>query len=806
MTLPLENIIVVEASEGVAGAFCGRMLAAFGADVIKVERPPAGDWTRKAQPTLPGVSGPESSALHLHLDMGKRSVLLDWHTERGSESLKRLIQNADVLLEDWNAATIDRMGLSEGVEALNPRLIDMSLTPFGTSGPYADWIATPLVSLALGGFLYLSGDEDREPLVIPGRQPEYLAGLHGYGGMMMALLERQRTGRGKRVSVSEIETLAALHQFTTVMHTYGGVVRSRHGARWENKGNYGRYPITILPCKDGYVSYAVSTEGQWDLLFPMVGQPELLEDPRFVTFEVRREHADDIDAVLIDWMKDKTRSEVFEFAAGDWSEPASPLLYLSETLDDEQLRHRNFFTDVEHPDAGTLTYPTVPFRMSATQPEFRSAPRLGQHTEEILSAQIPSPLTEEDRNESESSPLSDIRILDLTRVWAGPLATRILGDFGAEVIKISDPRVPIDRLGGTNNKLNRNKPNLALRLDRDRGRDVFLELVKTADVVVENFRPRVMKNFNLTYEDLRAVRPDIVMCSMPGYGTTGKYADYPAFGPSVEAMTGIPSMMGYQGGPPRTSALAYPDPVSALNSVAAIMTALNHRRRTGQGQFIDLALIEGPICQIGEYIAAHSRTGIQPERVGNAHPDHAPYGVYPARGEDEWIAICVTSDGQWRELCRLMGSPELVHSAKFADGPTRRRNANTLDDIVARWTCEHDGAELAAALQSAGIAAGRTVKNYQLLADPHLGARNFFVEIDEPDVGMKTYPGQAIRMDGMDRASWIPSARLGEHTGRILSQLLGMDPAQIDELEQNETIGIFRETKNEPLRTNDSKR
>ena len=808
MTLPLENLSVIEASEGVAGAFCGRMLAAFGADVVKIECPPDGDWTRTAEPVLPDVTASEASALHLHLNMGKRSVLLDWHTRNGAESLRRLIRDADVLIEDWDTNTLERMDLGYGAEPLNPRLIDMSLTPFGTSGPYSAWASTPLVSLALGGFLYLSGDEDREPLVIPGRQPEYLAGLHGYGGLMIALLERQRTGRGKRVSVSEIETLAALHQFTTVMHTYGGVVRSRHGARWENKGNYGRYPITILPCMDGYVSYAVSTEGQWDLLFPMVGQPELLEDPRFETFEVRRDHADDIDAILIDWMRDKTRSEVFEFAAGDWSEPASPLLYLSETLNDEQLAHRNFFTEVEHPDAGTLSYPTVPFRMSATQPEFRSAPRLGEHTDQVLGAQTPPPSSERDgvrantylsqpsMSKSESPPLADIRILDLTRVWAGPLATRILGDFGAEVIKISDPRVPIDRLGGTNNKLNRNKPSLALRLDHVGGRDTFLELVKTADVVVENFRPRVMKNFNLTYEDLRAVRPDIIMCSMPGYGTTGKYADYPAFGPSVEAMTGIPSMMGYEGGPPRTSALAFPDPVSALNSVAAIMTALNHRRRTGQGQFIDLALIEGPICQIGEFIAAHSRTGIQPPRVGNSHPEHAPYGVYPARGEDEWIAICVRSDTQWRELCRLMGRPELADSRDYSEEPLRRRNMTTLDDMVARWTSDRDGAELAASLQSVGIAAGRAAKNYQLLADPHLDERGFFVEIEEPDVGPKIYPGQAVRMAGMDRASWIPSARLGEHTEKVLNELLGMNPAQIDDLEQNETIGIFRETKN----------
>ncbi len=796
MSLPLKNITVIEAAEGVAGAFCGRMLAGFGANVIKIERPPDGDWTRTAEPRLPRVRASEAGALFLHLNMGKRSALLDWHTGRGENALKRLISDADVLLEDWDAATLERMGIANGVDALNPRLIDLSLTPFGASGPYSDWATTPLVSLALGGFLYLSGDEDREPLTIPGRQPEYVAGLHGYGGAMIALWERERTGRGRRVEVSEIETLASLHQFTTVMHTYGGVVRGRHGARWENKGNYGRYPITILPCRDGYVSFAVSTEGQWDLLFPMVGLPELLDDPRFDTFAERRQHADVIDAILIDWMKDKTRREVFEFAAGDWSEPASPLLELSETLNDQQLRHRGLFTEVEHPDAGALTYPTVPFRMSATQPEFRPAPRLGEHTDEILNAvstsQKPTPSVSNKapawRNDG---PLSDVRILDLTRVWAGPLATRILADFGAEVIKISDPRVPIDRAGGTNNKLNRNKTNIALRLDRESGRDAFLELAATSDVVVENFRPRVMNNFNLTYQTLREVRPDIVMCSMPGFGTTGKYADYPAFGPSVEAMTGIPSMMGYEGGPPRTSALAYPDPVSALNSVAAIMTALNHRRRTGQGQFIDLALIEGPICQIGEYIVAHSRTGIQPPRVGNSHPDHAPHGVYPALGEDEWIAICVMSDAEWVELCGLMTRPELANSPEFSHSSERRRNASRLDPMIAEWTRQRDGARLAAALQDVGIAAGRAAKNYQLLADPHLAERGFFVEIEEPDVGGKVYPGQAVRMPGLNPSAWRPSARLGEHTDRILSGLLGMSDKRISRMEQDETIGIF---------------
>ena len=784
---PLAGLSVVEVAEGVAGPFCGRLLAAFGADVVKIERPPLGDRTRQAEPRIPDAPPSEAGAQFLYLNMGKRGAALDWRTPEGADSLRRLLASADILIEDWSAADRERLG----ADSLGDGAIDVSLTPFGLSGPYRDWKTTPLVSLALGGFLYLSGDEDREPLMIPGSQPEYLAGLHGFAGAMLALWERDANGRGGRVETTEIESLAALHQFTTVMHTYNGLVRSRHGARWENKGAYGRYPITILPCKDGYVSFAVSTEGQWDTLFPMVGKPELLDDPRFATFVERREHADDIDAILIDWMRDKTRREVFETAAGTWSEPASPLLDLSEVLSDGQLRHRRLFTEIDHPDAGALVYPTVPFRMSATPPKFRRAPRFGEHTAEILdgaskSARAKPRVLAKTRDESETAILGDLRVLDLTRVWAGPLATRILGDFGAEVIKISDPRVPLDRRGGTNNKLNRNKPSLALRLDQEEGREIFLELAAASDLVVENFRPRVMRNFGLTYEDLRRARPDIVMCSMSGFGATGAYRDYPAFGPSVEAMTGLPSMMGYAGGPPRTSSLAFPDLVAALNGVTAIAVALRHRRLTGEGQFIDLALNEGPVCQIGEHIAAHSRTGAQPPRAGNAHPDGgAPCGAYQAAGDDEWVAACVSSDEEWSRLHALL-------AADGVDAPAQR-DERTADAALSHWTRRRDAGEASSALQKIGVAAGRASKNWQLLADPHLNARGFFVEIEEPDVGAKKYPGQPIRSASLRISDWQPSARLGEHTERVLAALLGKDPARIGRLEAREVIGLFRE-------------
>ena len=206
-----------------------------------------------------------------------------------------------------------------------------------------------------------------------------------------------------------------------------------------------------------------------------------------------------------------------------------------------------------------------------------------------------------------------------------------------------------------------------------------------------------------------------------------------------------------------------------------------------------MALTEGPICQIGEYVAAHSRTGHQPPRVGNSHPVHAPYGVYPAMGDDNWVAICVQSDAEWRELCGLMGRPELSHDRRFSRESVRRSNRDEVDAIVSEWSRTLDGERIASSAQSVGIAAGRVAKNWQMLDDVHLNARGFFVDLTEPDVGRRKYPGQAIMVEGRRKSDWTPSARLGEHSEQVARNILGMMDEQIENLERDGTIGIFRE-------------
>ena len=831
---PLADLTVVEVTESVAGAFCGRMLAAFGVRVIKIERPPHGSWTRYAEPQLHGIDAPDAGALFLFDNMGKESVLLDWHSADGKAALLDMVSNADVLIDDWQPRTRRELGIdADTLQALNPALVNLSITPFGLTGPYADWQSRPLVSLALGGYLYLSGEEEREPLMLPGYQAQRLTAMKGYAGIMLALRAREMTGNGQPVEISEMEALTALHQFTFVSHEYDGIIRKRAGVRLATGRRTGGYPITTLPCKDGYITFSASAPHQWDYVCAMIGREDLLIDPRFAAFQSLKDAADEIDDILLEWCADKTRQEIVELAAGVYSVPASPVFDLSETLRDEQYLYRGLFADFQHPQANTLTFPLVPFHMSKTQPRFTPAPSLGQHNDVTLSKALsPSmgegwgggenpaqpaqelaraepfkepvrgepvepraphshPSTSSGRTDIEDNPvhtcmspspvrgepveplLSGIRVIDLTRVWAGPLVARILADFGAHVIKVADPRVPIDRTRGVDNKHNRNKDSLALRLDLEEGRGAFLELAAISDIVIESFRPHVMRNFRLDYESLCQVRPDIIMCSISGYGSEGAAAEFPAYGTSVESITGIPSLMGYTGEMPMTSGIAYPDPVTGMNALVAITTALRHRTATGQGQFIDIALAEGPVCQVGEYIGAYAHNGVQPSRNGNSHYLHAPHGVYPCQGDDRWLAIAVTCEAQWRSLCDVMGMPELASDDRFRGESERKANEPALNDIIARWTRERGAIEMMNALQTVGVPAGAVHRSIDMLADPHLRERDFFVTLDEPDVGRKTYPGQAIITEGLPKNEWRPSARLGAHNETIIHELLG---------------------------------
>ena len=412
-----------------------------------------------------------------------------------------------------------------------------------------------------------------------------------------------------------------------------------------------------------------------------------------------------------------------------------------------------------------------------------------------------------------SGALEGVRIIDLTRVWAGPLAVRMLADLGAEVIKVEGlaargmANVPpsVGKMLGVYadddtgehpwnrhalfNDFNRNKFGITLELNTHQGAEILKRLVKISDIIIDNYTPRVMPNFGLGYDILRRINPSIVMVSMPGFGMTGPYRDYMALGTTLEPASGMSSLMGYRGGPPHISGNAYPDPVASLNAAAAVLVALWHREQTGEGQFVDVAQIEGTTCLIGEAVLGYAMTKEIPERMGNRDISKAPQGCYRCRGDDRWIAIAVSSDEEWEALCCTMGGPPWAKDERFSDQLSRRKNQDELDRLLETWTIQHDHYEIMYLLQGAGVPAGAALDAKELVTDAHLQAAGFFWDIDEREAGRRIYAGLPIRLSTTPAQLRLPAPCLGEHNEYVLGEILGLPKEDISQLESDGIIG-----------------
>ena len=383
-SLPLEGLKVIEIAQGIAGPHCGRLLAAFGAEVIKIE-PPRGDWSRIVGPFLQDDENIESSATYQYNNSGKKSVVLDIATSKGMTAFKELVSTSDILLEDWDLSDRESLQISNNsFTDSNSSLIEISLTPFGLSGPYSKFTSTPIIQLALGGYLYLTGLPEKEPLMLPGHQPDYLTGLNGNGAVQIALWERDQTGKGQFVEIAMMETLATLHQFTMEMETYDGYVRNRNGNLWQRESAFSNYGITTIECSDGHLCFGISTEDQWERLCVMIGKSEFLEDPQYATRAKRRNNATYLDSLLKEWVGARTREEVMVEASEIWGLPTAPVLGVSEVLEDPQFRHRGLFVEIEHPVTGKTTFPSFSFKTQDMIPVLNRAPLLGEHNKEVL--------------------------------------------------------------------------------------------------------------------------------------------------------------------------------------------------------------------------------------------------------------------------------------------------------------------------------------------------------------------------------------------------------------------------------------
>lgn len=397
-------------------------------------------------------------------------------------------------------------------------------------------------------------------------------------------------------------------------------------------------------------------------------------------------------------------------------------------------------------------------------------------------------------------PLEGIRILDFGQMWAGPHVTQWLSVAGAEVIKI-ETTLKIDFMrnvgvpasipykdrtvnhGSAFASLNFGKKSLTLNMRTPQGVQVFKDLVKISDVVTENFGGAVLDRWGVGYNDLKKIKPDIILYAGSGYGRTGPHSERPAYAEIVEAFDGSTSVNGYPGGEPNTVGVApWMDAGQAMHGAFAILCALHHREQTGEGQAIDAAMIKGSANFLGELIMDNIMNDRIGERMGNRDQVMAPHGCYRCKGEYAWVAIAVADDKEWKAFCKVMGNSEWTKKTEFSDGLSRWQNQDELDSHITEWTKERDPYEITAELQKVGVMAGPSLGPKELVEDPQLKYRDFFVENDHPIIGKLQYAGIAWKLSNAPRGNRGPAPLLGEHNHYILSELLGKSDQEINGL------------------------
>lgn len=766
----LAGVRVVETA-GACAELAGRLLADLGAEVWKIE-PPQGAASRRYPPFA--KSDAEQSYFFEFYNAGKRSLVVDPRRSADTERLRALLASADVWL-DSNPA-------GDGERVANPRLVEVRVTPFGGSGPNASFRASDLVAQAAGGMVFTNGFPGEAPLQGFGLQAYHAASAYALIGTLLALLERERSGCGQTVEVSLQEAVAgALEETSAAWHAEGRSEQRRGPMHWTRV-------FRTCRCRDGYVMLCLI--GDWTTLVGWMmesGVGAELAGKKWDDFYVRQEHAEEIYAVLDRWAAELSAKEILD-GAQLRRLPFAAVRAPEALLDDPQLGDRGFFANIPNT---TLQFPGPPFRMSQTPLVTRAAaPALARSSSpepRAPAAATPSPPGPARRV------LEGVRVLDFTQVVAGPVATRILADHGAEVIKVERP-VTLDRgerRGGFFGNLNRGKQGLILNLNDPRGIELAKRLAARSDVVVDNFSARVMGNLGLDYESLRQLRPDIIAIGMSGFGKTGPQKDFVSFGPTLHALCGHTALMRREGGEPAGWGFSHSDICAGLNGALAVIAALYHRARTGEGQLIDLSQLESVTAFMGPMLLALANDGTRPEPAENRSQEAlgAPHGVYRSAGDDRWVAISVLCEEDWRRFADLIDEPWTM-DARFSTSASRLVHAAVLDPYVEHWTNTRSPEEVTARCQRHGIAAYTVANGEDLCArDPHLQARGYWTAVPTPEGRTVTLDGVTTKLSATPGLVDAPGPLHGEHTGRVLRDVLQLSDAEILRLREAGIVG-----------------
>jgi crotonobetainyl-CoA:carnitine CoA-transferase CaiB-like acyl-CoA transferase len=784
------------------------VLAGLGADVIKVE-PPGGSPSRQDPPRADGERASLASLQFQAYNRGKRSVVLDLDDAAGRDNFLSLVASADFLFENAGPGVMAARGLGfDDLRRCRPDLVYVAVSPFGQDGPYAHHLATDLTLAAMGGAMALNGDPDRRPVRITVPQTWHHASVESALGAMVAHERRVLTGEAQFVDVSVQAAVFWTGLNAMIAHAIQGRNIERNGTVLQLSTLV--TPL-VYPCADGEVCLVATSATLVGLVPWMVEEgavsAEWAAEEDWATYEARMLTTEvvhplpEVRDVITAFTARHTKKELFEGGVAR-GVTLAPVNTVADVLTVEQLAVRDYWDDLKLPSGRTLRAPGPFVKASRTPIGWsRPVPEIGEHTGEVLDAlgADDAPVPANGRVPAEPVrrlPLEGVKVADFSWIGVGPITAKGLADHGATVVHIESD-LPVDRLRmvgpfkddipGINRcqffgSFNTSKLSLQLNLKHPIGNDIARQLLSWCDIALDSFTAGTMAALGLGYDVARELNPSIIMattCLLGQYGPAARLAGY---GYHAAAVSGFYEITGWDDRAPAGPFNAYTDTVAPRFLTTTLVAALEHRRRTGEGQYIDQAQMESALHFLAPELLDVQVSGVSARRNGNFDPSRAPHDAYPCVGVDQWCAIAVETDEQWRALQKVLGEPAWAMDPALDTAAGRLAAVDLINREMGEFTMQYDARRLMDMLQGAGVPAGMVQRSSDHLDDPQLAHRAFFRRLEHPEMGEVPYEGHQFRILGYDNGPRFPAPCLGEHTYEVLSDVLGLDGDAIAEI------------------------
>ncbi|KAA0073053.1 CoA transferase [Tardiphaga sp. P9-11] len=796
--LPLSDLRVAEIGSGDTLDYCGKLFSDFGAEVIKIE-PPGGDPARQYPPLVDAGDGRRESGYFAWLNTNKRSVIADLANADDVARVRALLATCDLMIDARAPSEIPNSLLThDDLRKEQPGLAITAISWFGEHGLYSNYHATDSVCRSLSGSVKLVGAQEGPPVLPRDGQIAVMAGLTAFIPTLAGMYGRANGAR--RFAVSAHEAMLQISEFDTGLALEVGFTRPRMAINRFGRG----YPVGNFPTKDGWLGITVVTPAQWAAFCVMLGLPELETEQQFNDGLARTNNSKALFDIFQPILMHRSAHEWFEMGI-ELRLPLAVVPDMETLLKQQYYRDRGAFAKVE---LGTASFdaPVLPQTLTGSRPKPNGrAPFAGDDTIDALPAH--QRMATRQATPDDPQPLKGLRIIDLTMGWAGPSATRQMGDLGADVIKVESCQYP-DWFRGTDprgpyfpertyekiywfQQMNRNKRGITLDLTNPRGKELLKQLLADADAAIDNYAADVLPRMGLDAAAMHKINPRLVVVTMPAFGMSGPWSGVRAYGSTLEQASGLPSVTGREGDPPTMLHAALGDPFGGVSAAAALMLGFMHQKNTGLGQHIDLSATEALLPLVAPSVIEQSATGKSGPRIGNRHPRFVPNGCFPCLGEDQWITIAVRSDDEWQALCKVMHRADLAEDPALATAEGRRAEEDRIEVAIRHWTTTVRPDLAMVTLQDAGVPAGTARLPLDLAGDPHLLAVGHWQPVTKVFMGPHLLPSVAYR-EGSARLPY-PITRLaptlGQHNEEVLRHVLGLSATEIDELRAAEIIG-----------------